>query len=219
MKIFKKPAALILPILIFSTFLAFAQKEFEGTVIYTINYIDMPPEMEQMKAMLPQNTTIHIKGNKSRMEQTQMMGSNVIVSDMDAKIGFMEMDMGGQKIRINVAKEEFEKESNQMKNIEYFDDTKTILGYTCKRAVLKDDSGQIEITVYYTDKITNKAQKEFAGLNGFPLQYSMTQQNMTMEMVATELNEVSISEDIFAKSDGFRDMTQQELQQMMGGGR
>jgi GLPGLI family protein len=171
-----------------------------------------------MEGMLPKDMTILIKGNKSRVEQSQMMGKNVIVSDMDQKNGFMEMDMAGQKLRINISTEEFEQKSNQMPNIEYLDETKTIAGYPCKKAIMKDENGLLTMTVFYTEKITNKSQTEFAGLKGFPLQYSMKQQNMTMEMTATEVTKESISDDTFKKSDGYQDITQADLQKMMGGG-
>jgi len=198
--------------------IAFAQSNFEGKVMYTITYKDMPAEMKAMEAMLPKDLIISIKGNKSRVEQSQMMGKNIIVSDMDQKNGFMEMDINGQKLRINISTEEFNQKSNQLPNIEYLDETKTIAGYPCKKAIMKDESGQLTMTVFYTEKITNKAQTEFAGLKGFPLQYSMTQQNMTMEMTASEVSEESISDDIFNKSDGYKDISQADFQKMMGGG-
>ena len=195
-----------------------AQSSFEGKIIYSINYQALPAEMNGMESMLPKNMTIHIKGNKSRVEQKQMMGKSVVVSDMDKKNGFMETDMGGQKMRINISTEEFSKEENQFSDIEYLDESKTIAGYPCKKAIMKDESGELVMTVFYTEKISNKAQKEFVGLKGFPLQYSMNQQNMKMEMTATEVSEESVSDGIFNKSEGFQDISQADLQKMMGGG-
>lgn len=197
-----------------------AQSNFEGKIVYGISYEDMPAEMQQMESMLPKEMMIHMKGNKSRIKQNQVMGSMIIVSDMDAKNGFMEMNMGGQQIRINISTEDFEKETNKMPNIEYLDETKTIAGYVCKKANMKDESGQLAMTVFYTEKINNQAQKEFAGLKGFPLQYAMTQQNMKVIMTAEAVTEEPVPDDIFNKSEGYNDMTQEELQQMMmGGGR
>jgi GLPGLI family protein len=211
-----------LTILLFTVFaftsLVVAQTDFEGKVIYTISYKDLPEEMKAMEGMLAKNMTIVMKGSKSRVEQSQMMGKNVVVSDMDQKNGFMEMDMAGQKFRINISTEEFEQKSNQLPNIEYLDETKTIAGYPCKKAIMKDENGLLTMTVFYTEKITNKSQTEFAGLKGFPLQYSMQQQNMTMEMTATQVTKESISDDAFKKSDGYQEITQADLQKMMGGG-
>ena len=197
----------------------YAQSNFEGKVVYAISYEDMPAEMKNMEAMLPKEMIIHIKGNKSRLEQNQLMGKNIVVSDMDQKNGFMEMDIGGQKLRMNISTEEFNKDANQTPNIEYLEETKTIAGYPCKKAIMKDASGQVSVTVFYTEKISNKAHREFVGLKGFPLQYSMTQQNMKMEMTATVISEESVPNDLFNKSEGYQDISQADLQKMMGGGR
>jgi len=218
MKILTKSTATFVLLLSLLASTLLAQSNFEGKIIYTITYTDMPAEMKGYEAMLPKDITIQIKGNKSRVEQNQMMGKNVVVSDMDQKNGFMEMDMGGQKLRMNISTAEFTDESSKMSNIEYLDETKTILGYPCKKAIMKDESGQLAMTVYYTDKINNKAQMEFIGLKGFPLEYSMTQQNMSMQMVVTDISEEVISDAIFEKSDGYKDISQADLQKMMGGG-
>ena len=212
-----------LTFLIFTLLLAcqsdlFAQSSFEGKIVYTITYTDMPAEMKGYESMLPKDLTIFMKGNKSRVEQTQMMGKNIIVSDMDNKNGFMEMDMAGQKIRLNISTEDFEKEENIASDIEYVNESKNILGYDCKKAIMKDDSGNVLMTVFYTNKIINIAQKEFLGLKGFPLQYRMTQKNMTMEMTASDISKQSISDQSFEKSAGYKDISQADLQKMMMGG-
>lgn len=218
MKILFKSTLTLFLFSAFFTSILYAQSDFEGKIVYTITYKDMPAEMKGMEGMLPKDLIMQIKGNKSRIEQSQVMGKNVVVSDMDQKNGFMEMDMGGQKLRINISTEDFNKEANQMPNIEYLDETKTIAGYPCKKAIMKDESGQLAMTVFYTEKISNKSQKEFVGLKGFPLQYTISQQNMTMEMTASDVSEESISDNIFKQSEGFKDITQADLQKMMGGG-
>ncbi|MCK5702081.1 MAG: hypothetical protein KAI29_13045, partial [Cyclobacteriaceae bacterium] len=126
MKTLSKPT---LAVLFFTLLFAcqsnlFAQSSFEGKIVYTITYTDMPAEMKGYESMLPKDLTIFMKGNKSRVEQTQMMGKNIIVSDMDNKNGFMEMDMAGQKIRLNISTEDFEKEENIPSEIEYVNESK-----------------------------------------------------------------------------------------------
>jgi hypothetical protein len=39
-----------------------------------------------------------------------------------------------------------------------------------------------------------------------------------MEMTANEITEETVPENIFNKSDGFQDITREDLQKMMGGG-
>lgn len=204
--------------LLASQYTVFAQGNFEGKIVYQITYHDLPAEMANYEAMLPKEMSMFLKGNKSRVEQAQMMGKNVIVSDMDQKNGFMEMDMAGQKLRMNISTEDFEKEENNIDNIEYLDETKSIAGYTCNKAVVKDESGALAMTIYYTPKIKNQAQKEFIGLKGFPLEYSMSQQGINMVMTANSVDEESISDSMFEKTEGYQDITQADLQKMMMGG-
>ena len=197
----------------------FAQSNFEGKIVYTISYTDLPEEMKGYESMLPKDMTITMKGNKSRVEQSQMMGKNIIVSDMDNKNGFIEMDMGGQKFRVNISTEEFKQEEESIpSNAEYLEGSKMILGYDCKKAIIKDESGNTVMTVFYTDKIINKAQKEFVGLNGFPLEYNMTQQKMSIKMSASEITEQTVPDETFNKSEGYKDISQEDLQKMMMGG-
>lgn len=208
----------IFSLLVLSCYSVLAQVNFEGKIVYTISYSDLPAEMQNFEAMLPKEMTMMIKGNKSRLEQSQAMGKNVIVSDVDKKNGFIEMEMAGQKLRMNISTEEFDSEENKFENIEYLDENKNVAGYPCKKAIIKDDNGTPVITIFYTEKIKNQVQKEFVGLKGFPLEYSMSQNNMNMVMVASEISEQSVSDQAFEKSDGFQDVSQADLQKMMGGG-
>jgi GLPGLI family protein len=208
----------ILNLLFVSQISLFAQGNFEGKIVYEISYNDLPAEMKGYEAMLPKEMSILLKGNKSRVEQNQMMGKNVIVSDMDQKNGFMEMEMAGQKLRMNISTEEFDVEEGKMENIEYQDESKTIAGYPCKKAIIKDDSGNLAMTIFYTEKIKNQAQKEFVGLKGFPLEYSLSQNGINMVMTAASINEETVMDALFEKSEGFQDITQEDLQKMMMGG-
>ena len=194
-----------------------AQSNFEGEVIYKITYTDLPEEMEQMKGMLPQTMKIIMKGSKSRVEQTQTMGSNVIISDTEAKVGFIEMDVMGKKLRMSLATKDFDEDANAYEVLEYLDEKKTIAGYDCKKAIMKQNGGT-EIEVFYTDQITNHAQREFSSLKGFPLEYNMSQNNITFRMTADVVDKKSVEDALFEKSEGFQDVTQDDLQKMMMGG-
>jgi len=210
-------SAILFSILFLSQFSLYAQGNFEGKIVYQISYKDLPAEMKNYEAMLPKEMTIQLKGNRSRVEQNQMMGRNVVVSDMDNKNGFMEMEMGGQKLRMNISTEEFDQQQSKIENIEYLTETKNISGYPCKKAIIKDDSGNLAMTIFYTEKIKNQAQKEFIGLKGFPLEYSMSQNGINMLMTANVVSEESVSDAVFEKSEGFQDISQADLQKMMGG--
>ncbi len=60
MKIRTNPTATIFIFLLLFTYEAtlFAQSSFEGKIIYTITYTDLPAEMKEMEAMLPMDMTV-----------------------------------------------------------------------------------------------------------------------------------------------------------------
>lgn len=193
-----------------------AQSNFEGRIIYNITYTNLPKEMKGYESMLPKEIKIHMKGSKSRVEQAQMMGTNVVVSDMSQKSGFLEMDVNGKKLRMIVSPEKFKEENAKKNSIEYVDEHKVIAGYPCKKAIMKGENGEVVMSVFYTEKIKNKVQMEFVGLKGFPLEYSMNQQNIKMVITASVVSAEPVSDQLFEKSEGYKDISEADLQMMMG---
>lgn len=192
---------------------------FEGTIAYAINYIEIPEEVKGMESMLPQEMKMTLKGSKTRIEQSVMGGSQIVIADTDANTSYILMDMMGQKIAITITPEELEeaKGTSGTKPLTYHDEVKKILGYKCYKATYTE--GGMEQELYYCPKITlpNGAYKEFEGIKGCPLFYSTTKDNMKLEMTATDVSEHSVSDDLFTVPSGYTMMTQEELQQMFGG--
>ena len=192
-----------------------AQKKFEGSVTYGIEYKDLPAEMASMEAMLPEEMTIRIKGDKARIEQSLGMGmSQIVISDSKNESGILLMDMMGKRIAIEMSKEELE-EMNKKKDtepkIEYNDsDTKEIAGYQCKKAVIITESGKIEL--YYTDELPSGAHKEFEGLKGFPLQYSVSNGPMNMIMTASAVTKEKLDKGMFEIPEGYENQSFEDFQ-------
>lgn len=193
-------------------------KPFEGVVIYSIEYIEVPEEVKGMESMLPQTTSMIVSGDLVRVEQEVMGGSQVVIVDNKKKESHVLMNMMGQKIDIFLSKEEMEqaeKEAPEM-TVEELSGTKTILGYKCKEALITDpDTGDTQ-KVFYTNKLEID-HKDFKSLKGFPLEYVTTQQGMKLKMTATEVTKKKIPAADFEVPDGYDRMTMDELNKMMGG--
>lgn len=199
-----------------TTVATYAQKSFEGSVKYSIAYGDMPEEMKQYESMLPKEMVMKIKGDKSRMEQNSAMGSNITITDDKAKKVTVLVNMMGQKVAIEQNIENNEEE--KMPEIKYLDETKKIAGYTCKKAEISHPDMDETMTVYYTDEIVGtKTNAQFKGLNGFLMEYSMSNQGMEMTITASEVKETKISNAEFTIPDDYEKMTQEEFQKKMGG--
>lgn len=199
-----------------------AQKKFEGSVVYTISYKDLPAEMAAFEAMLPGEMTTRISGQKTRVEQSMGMGmEQVIISDMKAGTGTLLMDMMGKKIAVEMSKDELKKFEEKQKNsevtIEYVDgDTKTIAGYECKKAkVLTGAAGSVE--VYYTEELPAGANKEFEELKGFPLEYMVDGGQFKMLLSATDVKKEKLDKGLFSIPEGYDKQTFTEFETTMKG--
>lgn len=190
------------------------KKDFEGSITYGIEYIKVPDEVRGMESMLPQQMTMSIKGDKIRIEQEVMGGSQIIVTDNKNKTAFMIMDMMGQKIAVNMTKEDLEKAEKETTpdEITYVDgETKTIMGYKCNKAIITNAEKGSKNEVYYTTKIKN-SNKDYKGLPGMPLQYITKEGEMTLRMTASKISEEKLSDDLFEKPEGYDWMTMDELE-------
>jgi GLPGLI family protein len=199
-----------------------AQKTFEGSVNFGIEYIDLPAEMAMMSAMLPDEMTTRIKGDKSRLEQSLGMGmSQVTITDSKKKSGTLLLDMMGKKMAVEMS----EAELNEMKNkkgevkpeIKYVEgDSKKIAGYNCKKAVIVVE-GAGELVVYYTEDLPAGASKQYEGLKGFPLEYTIDGGQFKMKVTAKEVKQEKVDAALFVIPDGYEKMTFAEFQASMGG--
>lgn len=198
-----------------------AQKKFEGSITFGLEYKDLSAEMAAMEAMLPDEMTTRIKGDKSRMEQSLGMGmSQVTITNMKTKSGTLLMDMMGKKIAVSMSKDELEKMDKKKKaqkpEFKYLDDTKDVAGYKCKK-VLVTMEGVGEMEVYYTEDIPSGANSQFEGLNGFPLQYTTDAGQFKIKMTAKKVTSEKLEKGLFEIPEGYEEMTFEEFQKSMSG--
>ncbi|MFI5219900.1 MAG: DUF4412 domain-containing protein [Bacteroidia bacterium] len=199
-----------------------AQKINEGKVVYEISYPDADIPDEQL-AMMPTESSIQFKGTQSRLDMAMGMGmSMIMIFDGKEKTSTTLMDMMGSKTATKMTeqdmKEEKEKKGIKDPQVKLTDETKTIAGYVCKKAVITTEDGSFD--VFYTNDIENKSQWEerYKGLNGFLMEYQMKQGPMTMKMVAKSVGKEKVDEKIFEIPADYKMMTKEEMKKMYGGG-
>lgn len=200
----------------------FAQKKFEGTITFGLEYQDLPAEMAAMSAMLPDEMTTQIKGDKTRLEQSLGIGmSQVTITDLKKGSGTLLMNMMGKKMAIEMSKEELKevdkkKKGDKKPEFKYVDGTKKIAGYECKKAMIVLE-GTAEMEVYYTEDLPSGANKQFEGLKGFPLEYTIDSGQFKMKMTAKSVKAESLDAGLFVIPDGYDKMTFEEFQSSMSG--
>lgn len=215
--IMKLAARLALFVSAFTLFMApaIAQKNFEGSITYSIEYIEVPEEVQGLESMLPQEMTMQFSGDYVRLHQEVMGGSQVVVSDNKNKTGFVLMDMMGQKIVIRVPKAAVEEEEANMEatTVEEGTETKTIVGHKCTKATITQPDGN-KVEVFVTDELGSIKHNSYRQLDGFPLEYFSYQDGMKLRMTATKVTREKLDKSLFEIPSGYTEMSMEELNQM-----
>lgn len=204
----------------FTSIFANAQKDFEGVVQFKIDYINLPAEMAGMESMLPTDMTTYVKDGKVRSEQkTMITGEQIIIVDAETNYTVTLMNLLGNKIALEITPEEAEKSSQESANIniEYVDGTKEIAGYTCKKALIRSPDLPEPVVAYYTEEFKAQTQHDLGGIKGFPMEYVVSAEGIQMRFYVVSIDKQTVSDDLFIIPDGYKKMSQKELQQLYGG--
>lgn len=195
----------------------------EGHVQYKIDMSSDNPDMEMAISMMQGSTLdLYFSGDKTRSEMS--MGSMMkMVTVTDAKTEDMLMLMSGMmgNMAIKSNLKDLEEEQTEMPEyeVELTNETKTIEGYLCKKALVSDDEGN-EMIFWITDEI-EISKKGQSYLNdkvpGFPMEFELNQGEMVMSMLVTALDKkLKDAKNLFEMTipEGYKEMTMEELKAM-----
>jgi len=197
-------------------------KKFKVIITYDITYSgDIDPAT---LASQPKDMIVKIMGNKTRQEY----GGTSIIYDGDTKTNIILIDVANKKYALKTTKEDIEKklERKPAPKIKYIEgETKTIAGYLCKKAEITetdpDNGEEVTTTLFYTDEFGSEDMNygtQFHGLNGWPLEYEMTGQNITIKYTAHSINKkAKISEADFLIPDDYQITSKEKLMELFGG--
>lgn len=202
----------------------------EGSITYDMKMEGLPPEQAAMMGDMELKSTF--KNGKSLTEMSSMMFTNQTL--IDDKGMTMLMEQMGNKIAIKQTKEEMAKEEAKVKDkptdpkIEYINETKTIAGYECKKAIITmvgKDKKEEKMEVWYSDKFENtnkegkgRGQGFMKGLKGVPFEYAGGQGGMKFKMLAKQVSVEPVADSKFELStEGYKIMTMDELKATQGG--
>ena len=198
----------------------------EAKIKFEMNFETDDPQVEQQMAMMANSSmTMYMKGNKFRQETNIGNGLMVTTSivDGDTKKGVILMNgmMGKIASTFDADEEEGKEEEEADVEIEFTDETKEILGFECKKAILYGEDGN-EMTYWYTEEIQapeREQQYVNSQIPGMPLEFSIEQPQMTMSFKAVEYDDkVKKAKDLFDTSipEGYTEKSMEEIQQMTG---
>lgn len=200
-------------------------KGFAGTITYEITY-DTPGLDASMKAQMPSEMTLYLKGNKMAQETKSAMFSQCVIVDSDSKTSIMLMDIPAmnKQVAMKISKEDMDKQLNEQPKVkvDLIDETKKIAGYNCKKAEVT--SGDNTITIYYTTEIGGDNMNwatQFKDIKGLLMEYSITENSqgmdITMKFTAKEVKEGKVKDSKFSIPSGYQELTKEEAKKMFGG--
>jgi hypothetical protein len=234
-KNFKKLLCLLL-VLTISIF-GFTQKNakpFQGEITFSITYTGegMTP---MQRAQQASEAKTSYKDNLQRTDIVTPMANVITLTNMDSMTTYILYDMGEQKFAISVSdKEETKKRIREMipAKIKYFDSTKVIAGYNCKKAIITSYYKNQEVAagesldsaisnVYYTEELSIPNvnwNTQYKDMKGVLLEYTNAQNDILVKFSAKEVKKKKLPDLLFKIPSGYQIMTKEEFRAMMGGG-
>jgi GLPGLI family protein len=194
----------------------FAQKKVaEMTLVYDARIATENAEPRLVDAFDGATTTVFVKGTLSRTEMQSALASFTTIQDSRTGNGVVLQEVSGQKLLIRMTENNWKDRNKKYEGITFqkADETKTIAGYKCLKAVATTKDG-LNFNVYYTTEIMPDNMDfnyEFKNLGGLPLEYELSQGKIKIRYTLSkiDLNPVPASKFDIPKA-GYRELTYEE---------
>lgn len=192
----------------------------EGEIIYTVTYPGTQNNM--MVNLFPSEMKMKFKNGKVLSDFSTSMGlfSASGISDPEKKTFTQLVKVLNDKKGIVFKKKEVDQliAEEPKINIEFLPETKMILGYKCKKAHISfvDDKKE-GFDLFYTNEIhVPKANwwTPFREIDGVILEYRVSRYNIDMKLVAKEVIEKEIEDEIFNFPKDYKMVSRAEIDEV-----
>lgn len=174
------------------TGIAEAQKVIsDASILYNVSVAKGKEQPGIAEAFDGATLTVWMKGNQVRTDLKSSIRVQTAFYNSKDKSAVILKESGSEKYMMNLTADQWEQYNKRYSGIQfnYQNDTKTVAGYNCKKAIgiLRDGS---KIEVYYTDDVKPYApgyEYAFTSLPGLPLEYEITTGNIVVRYQATSV--------------------------------
>ena len=185
-------------ILTFTLFLSFLMAKsqsvnWEGEVHYVTTYTYFPEALKGYKDYLPVTMDIYIRKNLVCKEGPTGLanGYQIHITNLATQNGYTAMTVADNQVAYRKGPAEYASESEAMPiptSIEYVNETRTIAGFPCKKALVYLANSSKPFTVFYTNQLPSEAYIVYKGLKGFPLYFEGSMNGVTFYSEAKSVN-------------------------------
>ncbi len=197
----------------------------EGHVKFNLDVTATDPQMEMAVGMM-QGSSVEIYFSGESIHSEINMGAvmkvqTIVLGETGEALILMSGMMGNTAVPTTTEAMEAESVEAPELDIQLVDETKEILGYECKKAIVTDEDGNETITWYSEDiKVNTKGQSYHnEKIPGFPLEFTQSANGMAMAFTATEIEskiDKKKKKTMFSVEipEGYKEMTPEELKSM-----
>lgn len=210
---------LFLLLIIISNSAIAQQKVSELTVVYDAMVSTGSSEPKLADVFDGSTVTVYLKGAMSRSELVNALASSTTIHDAKTGSSIILQEVSGQKLLIRMTPDNWREKNQRYEGITFTNtnETKTIAGYNCKKALAKMKDGST-FTVFYTPEIIPENIEynyQFRGLEGLPLEYQLTQGKLTIRYVVSKINLNPVPASKFdVPATGYRELSYDESRKL-----
>ena len=163
----------------------------ECTINYTIA-ADSSDKTNINASLKGTTKTVYIKGNDTRTDVISPSFSQSVYYDKTSGNAVVLREFGNNKVMTKLSKSQWIEKNKKFEDatINIVGDTKIILGYECKKAIIQNKDSST-IIVYYATAITPSVKEfeyQFKNIPGLVLEYDVQEGGKTIKYVATKIN-------------------------------
>lgn len=195
----------------------------EGIIEYDAVVVD---QSSPMASVAPDKMTIKFKDNKSYAEVTAGFGlfSTSFIANPENLTTIQLVKLFNKKFAHIADSVAINKEKSVSPKIKITPtkETKIIAGYKCKKVIISfEDTVQSSNSLYYTDEINFKNPNwnvvPFYELEGVLMEYQVKRYGLEMKFTAKSVTKTSIEDDLFELPNGYKLISQEEMDQLFQG--
>ncbi len=165
----------------------------ECTVTYTVSFDEATTDKTTADLLSATTKTLFIKGNHSKVELISPSFTQSVIYDKASGNAVILREIGNNKFMTKLSNAKWIAQNAKYEGSVFTttDETKTILGYACKKGILQLKDGNSFI-IYYATSITPSVKEfeyQFKDIPGFVLEYeSQEQEGKKVKYVANKIN-------------------------------
>jgi hypothetical protein len=197
---------------------------FEGIVTFKVTYPESKFTENQL-AFLPKTLTITLKGDRAKSEILLPMGLQIEIFNYADNTKVALVNISNHKYALHETADEImeDKKNDPKGQVQMTNETKTIAGYTCKKAIVTTHINGIKMTfdVWFTEEFglinTNFDNPLYKDIKGVLLEFSLISSQFTMKFTAITVEKKSISSHEFNIPSDYPLISKEHMKTIMVG--